>query len=59
MFAKLILVATLALAGTSLTFLADASAASPWRQGGPQPYHRGQSPLCPADHSYHECFYLG
>jgi hypothetical protein len=74
MFAKLILVATLVLAGTSLTFVADASAApgqAGWRQGGRNgelspilvrslPYYRvGPSPLCPPDHSYRECFYPG
>ena len=43
MFAKTIFVAALVLAGTSLTFVGNASAA----------------PLCPPGHSYQECFYGG
>jgi hypothetical protein len=68
MFAKTIL-AALVLAGTSLTFVADASAATgqAGRNGelhqlefrSVHYYRVGQSPLCPADHSYQECFYGG
>ena len=62
MFAK-ILLATLVLAGTSLTFVADASATT--GQAGWQEvrslsdYRVGGSPLCPPAHSYRECFYPG
>ena len=73
MFAKAV-VAALVLAGTSLTFAADASARAGqagWWQGGrngeprpiqvrPLPYDPGgRSPLCPPGYSYQECFYGG
>jgi len=61
MFAKAILIAALMLAGTSLTSVADASAApgqAGWWQSGRYAPPR-QSPLCPPDHSYQECFYGG
>jgi hypothetical protein len=57
MSAKAILIAALVLAGTSLTFVASASAATA-RNSEAHPSVR-QSPLCPPDHSYQECFYGG
>ena len=73
-FAKITLIAALALAGTSLTFVANASAGpgqTGWWQGSrygeplavrarPVPYDPARgSPLCPPDHSFQECFYGG
>jgi hypothetical protein len=73
-FAKTTLIAALALAGTSLTFVANASAGpgqTGWWQGSRYgeplavrarslPYNPArQSPLCPPDHSLQECFYGG
>jgi hypothetical protein len=55
MFAKKILIAALVLAGTSLTFVGNASAAP-----GSLAYdQRLQTVMCPADHSFQECFYGG
>ena len=56
MFTRTTFIAALALAGT-LTFAANASAASGgagWWQGAVR-----QSPVCPPNHSYQECFYGG
>ena len=71
MFARTILIAALVLAGTSLTFMANASAGpgeAGWQgdlNGGPRPSEvrtladdpAAKPPLCPPGHSYLACFY--
>jgi hypothetical protein len=55
MSAKTILIAVLMLAGTSLTFVGNASTAT-----GPLSYdQRPQFLMCPPGHSVQECFYGG